>query len=210
MDRKFICDIGQAGSGKTRIGKILQKKYFNKRNVTFDLFDEYDSKFQVDTLEDLTDCIKNNLDDFSISFYPTIPVNMQSSEELQQKFLEYNLNEVCRLLFELENCSLTIEEYEYFLDRNSSVFWLNEIFRRGRHKNVSVLLISQRFPDFAIGARSQITTLIMCKQFLGYDMKLFEREYGLSIDDMSKLEKYDIATKPIEGKHFLQIGEKIL
>jgi hypothetical protein len=92
---------------------------------------------------------------------------------------------LCGLAWDVGRCTLFVEEANTVIPPHEQLApVVKDLLLRGRHKEISLVLISQRFTHLNINARSQFTRLITFHQHSEQDVKALERETGHELGDV--------------------------
>jgi hypothetical protein len=67
----------------------------------------------------------------------------------------------------------------------------SDIVAAGRHRQISILAITQRLPDVAPAFRAQVDVMIAFKQTMRYDARTLERDWGISENKVRRLEGHE-------------------
>ena len=108
----------------------------------------------------------------------------------------------------IEDCCLIVEEANIFLDPHSKITSFQRLISQGRHKQVSIICVSQRVPELPISFRAQRNTIFTFQQTEPYDLKKLE-EYGFDPEEVRSLISSKGYSEIREGTHFLSIGDEI-
>jgi|GEM_PF-4384024 len=184
---KKIVVTGKSGTGKTKLANSLIKKF--SRVIIVDTLCEY------------------NGDHIFYSFSNFLELDIKEKEKfvyVLRDCTELEIKYLCRYSKILKNVLIVIEEFEQYL----MLYDVQDLFRRGRHYGVSLLLISQRVPDFEPSIRAQITTFITFNHDEPIDLKYLELR-GLDVNIVKNLKYSTSANIPVENVHYLLQGEKI-
>jgi DNA helicase HerA-like ATPase len=193
MQRKAILDVGQSGTGKTRVARMLAERF--PRRFILDPLGEY-SGTVFESMTDVFDFFEQNadLEEFSIV--------LRSSDESDADFL-------FRLAWSVGNLLLVVEEANIYMDSRAKFPSFLQLVSRGRHRGVHLLCVSQRVPEVMIAFRAQKTSLITFLQDEPSDIDHLE-EWGFDAENIQSLERFDERFDiPVEGQHYLIIGEKL-
>lgn len=133
----IISIIGKRGSGKSTLGRAIQKGY--PRKIIIDRLGEYplnDSNIFVDTFYDFSEKIKQTLHDQSFTIVFGFDIESQNHDEL--------FNQVLRIAYYRGNVSVVIEEIHHFASPYMLPQWLRETLLTGRHRGLSLISTTQR------------------------------------------------------------------
>lgn len=134
-DRVFVC--GSTGSGKTVFGKsVLIPQY---QRVVFHDFklenaDLLNSGFALaNTPDQMMTLMVGN--EYKVLYQPLI---MSEEGNLE------DFNRVCEIIYKNGNCTLFVDECNYFADAHSIQMYHKELLTRGRSRGAGVVNLSQR------------------------------------------------------------------
>ena len=148
-NRKIICVAGKTGYGKSYLVKteIIPPL---KRLVILDVMNEYDPakcKYCY-SIEDF----RNEMSEHYNDTYFRYVLRLQDMESYE---------DAIAICMKVGNIWLLIEEASNFCSHNYINYELENILRFGRHKNLSLILITQRFQDLHLLARNNLDALIV-------------------------------------------------
>lgn len=194
-ERKIILITGKTGTGKTKLVKQLVGVF--PKVIILDTIGEYSESSYIiyDSFNDL--CLHrlhNTLYDYTV---------------VLRDFDENDIEFICQYAKIHTDVCIVIEEFEKYVENLNSFPELEDVIRRGRHYDVSMIVISQRVPDFPPTVRSQISTFITFKQDEPIDLKHLQ-DRGFIPDEVMNLQRCEGLEKPIENKHFLLRGDNIV
>lgn len=128
-EKKKILVLGKTGSGKSFLAKTLLKKY--DRYIVFDTMDEYTNGVIVDGLSELAVLWKKcHTGNFRIIYRPRRP--------------EDEIEAIAKLVYECEDLTFLCEEIDLFGSSYKISDEMSDILRRGRHKHITFIGVSQR------------------------------------------------------------------
>jgi hypothetical protein len=188
-DRKVVLVLGQTGTGKSTLTKIIRKKFH--RVITLDPMEEYEGQ------------VMNSYDEF-IDFFLNEPprsfnlvLRFTSEEEILFTF---------RSVWEIQDVLFVAEEIEQYLDPRDPDEDFDRLISFGRHHNIHLLGISRRFVEISTKFRAQCTSIFTFKQFLKRDLDALE-DMGFDPEQVKALENVKYPNPPINGTNFLTYGE---
>jgi DNA helicase HerA-like ATPase len=169
--RKVILIFGKTGTGKS----FFAKKLLSKANRAI----VFDPRFEYDGL-----------------IVSTFPVFLDVMEQIQN---DKKFRVVCRFTNEihtemalevcahyLSNYVLFLEEAEVYFDARSNNENIKHMVSYGRHKQISLVGITQRAPQINIRFRAQYTSLISFAQSEPSDLDGLDK-YGFSQEEIANL-----------------------
>lgn len=186
--RKVILIIGKTGCGKSTLCRKLRKRA--RRIVTLDPLDEYDGVIFYDYQSFLAYAKEHYSTSGHFSFTCRFDYDLDN-------------NFVFKTVWEMRNVLLTVEETEEYLDPRSLNADFLHLVKRGRHRDISLLCVTQRVPDISIKYRSQVTTLITFRQSEPNDLELLER-YGFDKERVKNLPdfQFEVLGEPLDSISF--------
>jgi hypothetical protein len=197
MKRKFLIITGMVGSGKTRLVRYLVNNC--SRVIILDPMCEYTRHGRVYT--DARSVVQffaqaKDHEDFCI---------------VCQGFSDDDKKYLFELVWTIGNVLFVMEESQYYLETKGleSNEYLANIVRRGRHRSINIIAVSQRVPDFHPDVRAQCTSFVTFKQMEAVDLKYLEKrdinpEKVLSLTPFTTPEKL-----PTIDIHYCLSGETI-
>jgi hypothetical protein len=174
--RTIIVVTGKTGYGKTYLTRKLLKKH--RRVIILDPNFEYTGTI-VSSFYEFAEYMKSEPEKFCIV------CRFEGDNDEEYLF---------RAVWEIGNCLLVIEEFADFVDEMEKGYPLHKLIRRGRHKAISILGVSQRVPDFPPVFRSQCDTIITFCQTEPIDLQRLESN-GFDPEKVSKLPYYQYELK---------------
>ena len=128
-EKKKILILGKTGSGKSCLAKSLLKKY--DRYIVFDTMDEYTDGVIVESLGELAKLWRKcHTGNFRIIYRPRRP--------------EEDVEAIAKLVYECENLTFLCEEIDLFGSAYKISDEMSDILRRGRHKEITFIGVTQR------------------------------------------------------------------
>ncbi len=170
--RHVILISGQTGSGKTFLARKIRNKA--KRVITLDPLMEYDGIIFY-TFDQFADYVKQGGTDegreFSLTCRFTNDIDI------------YSLFKLCWII---PNHLLVVEEADVYLDDIDNFKGFEDLIRRGRHQNISLLCNCQRVVDVHPKFRAQVTSFVSFQQVEPIDLKRLET-WGIREDEVQAL-----------------------
>ncbi len=128
-EKKVILILGQRGSGKSYLAKSMLKEY--NRYLVYDTLGEYEQGVFFNKLDDLKEFwLKVYQDNFRLIYQPTIP--------------RADFDEVCDLVYACGDMLFLVEEIDSFCSAQDISLPFANITQRGRHKDITLIGVSQR------------------------------------------------------------------
>jgi hypothetical protein len=154
---------GKTGMGKTRWSRAFLRS--QSRVIVMDPMLEHDG-IVFDDLGDMIDHLMR---------YPTFRVRTEFLDDFPM---------LCSIVFATGRCWLVVEETQRILpaSRKELPAPFLDLIYRGRHKRVSLLMISQRPSTVHIAARSQWTRIITFNQTEPADIGWIQSASGFDVD----------------------------
>lgn len=191
MTRKVFLITGKTGTGKSRLVKQLRQSF--ERTITLDPLEEYEGTIFFDF----------------VTFRDYVADHVEENFSLVCRFTdEQDIDLLFQAVWFVERCTLIVEEANLFFDPHSKIQSFHRLVAQGRHKEISLLCVSQRVPELPISFRAQRNTIVTFQQTEPYDLKLLEG-YGFDPVDVSELISSRGYDSLIEGTHYLVIGESL-
>lgn len=111
--------------------------------------------------------------------------------------LMYSLDDLCRIVWYFGNLNFILEESNRMLPQKKELSdEIKDILLRGRHRNIDLILVSQRFAAININIRSQYTRIFAFNQSEKADVKALEEMAGAELPllrDLQVGEYYEIS-----------------
>lgn len=121
--------MGQRGSGKSYLAKSMLKNH--NRYLIYDTLGEYEQGVFFDNLDKLKEFwLKVYQDNFRLIYQPTIP--------------RADFDEVCDLVYTCGDMMFLVEEIDCFCSAQDISLPFANITQRGRHRNITLIGVSQR------------------------------------------------------------------
>jgi len=131
IEKKVILIFGKRGSGKSFLAhKVVQDE---KKLVVFDIMSEYENGVIFDA-ENYEDCLrfwrKVYRGRFRLIYRPLKP--------------DEEIDKICELVYILGNCCFLVEEIDCYCSSHRISDQFAAIIQRGRHKNITLIGVTQR------------------------------------------------------------------
>lgn len=128
-EKKVILILGQRGSGKSYLAKLMLAEY--NRYLIYDTLGEYIKGVSFLTLQELKDFWgKTYQGNFRLIYQPVNPIE--------------DFDEVCDLVYSLGDMMFLVEEIDTFCSAQTLSTAFANIIQRGRHKDITLIGVSQR------------------------------------------------------------------
>lgn len=101
---------------------------------------------------------------------------------------DYDYEYLFKLIFELGNITLLLEEAEIYISPGSTSSNFLDLVRYGRHKNIEILGIARRASELSINFRAQVNKIYSFKQTELRDMEILEK---LGFTNLNKLAEHE-------------------
>lgn len=190
-ERKIIIITGKSGTGKTKLSREILKLFPKK--IILDILEEYEAE---KIYQGLGEFLQNE------------SVLNTSLNVCIRNFSDSDVDYICKWCLIAGDVCLAFEEFENYVSRYDSFKYLDEIIRRGRHNDVTLLAVSQRVPDFPPLFRSQITSFFTFYQDEPIDIKhLIDR--GLEEETIKELQRCEGLALPMKDIHYLCQGDTL-
>lgn len=128
-EKKVILILGQRGSGKSYLAKDLIKDC--KRLIIYDTLGEYNIGICVE-----------NLDEFKGFFLKVYPGNFKICYQPVNPINDFDI--ICDIVYECGDLTLLVEEIDTFCSAQDISDNFANIIQRGRHRNITLIGVSQR------------------------------------------------------------------
>lgn len=146
--RKIALVVGKTGYGKSRLVKKAIRRI--DRLVIFDVMNEYGLLEDIRLIESVDDFI-SVLKEVGQHGSLFVRVVLKQQEQYERCFAACNI---------VGNMTLVIEEISNFSSAHSLSPTLEQLVRFGRHVDISLVGISQRFADIGLLLRNNFDVLI--------------------------------------------------
>lgn len=191
-EKKVILIFGKRGGGKSFLAAVLLKQY--PRVLIYDTLHEYESGFIFDNIGDLARFWRRNTrGNFRLIYQPTDP--------------EKDFEQIANLVWLCGNMAFAVEEVDIFSSPHSIGDSFKNVLQRGRHRQITLIGISQR----PFGIHRLLTS--QAKEIYIFNMnEPRDREYlrallGSQIETtLDGLEKFQYA-KWMDGSEKIEVGK---
>jgi len=128
-EKKVILILGQRGSGKSYLAKNLISEI--KRLIIYDTLGEYNTGISLENLEEFKQFfLKVYQGNFKICYQPINPA------------IDFDI--ICDIVFECGELTYLVEEIDTFSSAQGISDAFANIIQKGRHKNITLIGVSQR------------------------------------------------------------------
>lgn len=168
--------LGKRGSGKTTLGRKIQSVY--PRLVIFDRLHEYECEEneEVETFDAFAEKIKWSLDQEQFKIVFRFDIEADNHDEV--------FNHALRVLYYRGSCCVVVEEVHNFASTHFLPQWFREILLTGRHRELSLILTSQRPAEIHKTLLSQSAHIFCGSMHESNDLRYLSSFMG---DDAEKL-----------------------
>jgi ABC-type dipeptide/oligopeptide/nickel transport system ATPase component len=176
--RRVIGIVGKAGSGKSTLANTLSKKF--------------DRVFLIDSDEDFDGFVCYNFKQVK-NFFDIKGYSQEVKFRISCRFEdEEEINKIFEFAWSMEKCLLVADEFSYYIEHQNLHF--QKLMFQGRHREISMIVIGQRFVQFPAELRSTFTTLISFQQTETLDLQRAEN-YGFNPDELQNLPLFQYKLK---------------
>jgi len=191
-ERKVILILGKQGSGKSTLAKRIIQRW--KRVIVFDPLAEYTGGEVVYSFDAFCDYALEHKDAASFTVICRFVGDTTSESDLSYEH-------AAKIVRELRNCLLVLEESELFIDSRTYDSAINWLISFGRHNGVSLIGIGRRPTELCVKLRSQFTTVVSFAQTEPNDLAYMEG-LGFDAEELSELDLYEFITygEPIDNE----------
>lgn len=166
---------GQRGSGKSYWVKHEIESL--SRYMVFDTMNEYEGR-KIEDLEELADHCQSAGDGFLEAVYdPSDP--------------QAELPWFCRIAYAVGNVCVIIEEVDVFADPYNMPEYLGQVVKRGRHRGVNLMAVSQRPAAVNRLLTSQASRFVIFRHFEPRDIAYFRSIIGPYAEKLPTLGLYE-------------------
>lgn len=148
-----ITILGRRGCGKSFLGKEIQKVF--PRKFIFDVINEYHGDVEIRTFGEFKAFIERIEYEKLSKFTAIIKFNIDDPRRFDV------FDQMVRVLFHLGSCTIVVEEVQNFIDPHNIGDYFSHAFTMGRHRDLSVIMTTQRPSKMHKDALSQ-STHIFC------------------------------------------------
>ncbi len=134
-----ITILGRRGCGKSFLGKQIQKIY--PRKFIFDMLHEYKvgkNDFEINNFSQFCKLI-SEIEQKGLEKFTAI---IRFGIDDESRFIVFD--EMIKVIYHLGNCTIVVEEVHNFIDSYNIGNYFSHAFTTGRHKNLSIILTTQR------------------------------------------------------------------
>jgi len=174
-----ISIFGMRGCGKSHLAREIAELF--PRKIIIDPMSEYKGDFVVSDFNNFakilkTEIIQKNNQKYTVVFRPS--PHIKSTDSL--------FDSLMRLVFELGNCLVLIDEVQLFSNPHFLPHYLKNILMIGRHRGIAVMAITQR--------PAQINKAILAQSAHIFCGQLHEKNDILHVADFINIEKNKLVT----------------
>lgn len=188
-EKKVILILGKRGSGKSHLAKTLLQQ--SKRFLVFDTLCEYKDGVIFENIKDLSDFWAEHIEkDFRLIYQPLNPV---------QEF-----DNICKLVWASGNMSFVVEELDTFCSSQNISDSFASIIQRGRHRDITLIGISQRPYGISRLITSQAKEIYTFIHTEPRDIEYLSMYMGKDVEKLRDLEQYHYLKWDHEGKISIQ------
>jgi len=178
-----ITILGRRGCGKSFLGKEIQKIF--PRKFIFDVINEYQADYIIRNYGEFQNFIlKINREEIE-KFTCVIKFDIGDQRKAEV------FDEMMRVLFHLGNCTIVVEEVQNFIDSYNISDWFSNVFTMGRHKNLSVIMTTQRPSKMHKDALSQSTHIFCGNLTAKSDISHVSDALNMKGDEIANLDDYE-------------------
>ena len=166
---KIYSIFGQKGSGKSYLSSKIIDRYYNHNYKPYIVVIDNDASYindkNLDFLKKVV--INRHTAKQSINWKSLILENRHVLfvfQDLLKEERKQVLNEILNSIYQIENTLLVTDESHLFFPKNSPAQEYERIVTGGRHANVDMIFITQRFQLMNLLAVSQADVLIVFKE----------------------------------------------
>jgi len=184
-EKKIFLVLGKRGSGKSFFVKHQLKSA--NRFLVFDTLGEYDGGVIIQDINQLIEYWGKNLNkNFRIVYQP-----LQPDDEFPA---------ICDLVWACGNMVFVVEEIDRFCDSTHLSGEFANIVQRGRHKDITLVAISQRPYRVNRTLSSQVKELYTFQQSEPRDIDFLSEFIGQDVDRVRELPLYSFLHWQSGGK----------
>ncbi len=184
-EKKIILLLGKRGGGKSYLARSMLKQY--DRYLVFDTIGEYSAEgvcFQ--NLKELGEFWEKYVDKkFRLIYQPLNPYKIVEEETGKTEF-----DLICELVWDCENMALIVEEMDAFCSPMAISDSFANIVQRGRHRNITLIGISQRpygINRLISSQAKEIYSFIMTEP---RDIEYLSQYVGKDVEQIRELKEY--------------------
>lgn len=185
QEKKVILILGKRGQGKSFLVKHHLKEF--NRFLVYDTLCEYTDGLIFTDFETLFKFWNEHLDgDFRLIYQP-----LQPDEEFSN---------ICDLVYECGNMVFIVEEIDRFSDSTHLPLEFANIVQRGRHRDITLIAISQRPYRVNRTLSSQVKELYTFQQSEPRDIDFISEFIGQDLDRVRTLPIYNYLHWTSDGR----------
>lgn len=185
-EKKVILLLGKRGSGKSYLARDMLKNY--NRYLVFDTIGEYSNQgvcFQ--DLKELGEFWEKFIDKkFRLIYQPLNPYKIIEAETGKTEF-----DLICDLVWECEDMALIVEEMDAFCGSAGISDSFANIVQRGRHRNITLIGISQRPYGISRLISSQAKEIYSFIMTEPRDIEYLSQYIGKDVDKIRDLKEFN-------------------
>lgn len=180
MNERFsIAIVGKSGSGKSFLVKSFLKRLPTPVFV-LDRMAEYSGGLVVNRFVE----IEQNFIKFPNTAHNKIYIVRALSDSTEKAVFAF--------AWIIGNCTLILEEADFYTSVYSTDAFVSNLIKRGRHRNVNLILTSQRASELSRLATSQVTLFISFHQNEPRDLENLAKRCGQEFaNEVKNLDKYE-------------------
>jgi len=184
--------LGRRGCGKTTLAKTMLAQ--KKRLIIFDPHGEYKIGLVARDFKEFSSYLLKE------RFNP----NMKITYVIDEEDINFIFYMTCKMVYEIPDCTFVIEEIGRFVTPISFPKSFDRLIRFSRHKDISIIGITQRATDIPRILRSQANMICTFQQIESGDLKYLEK--FLDADDIKAIRAFD----KFEYLEFMDTGRKTI
>lgn len=175
-EKKVNLILGQRGSGKSYLAKDLIKDI--KRLIIYDTLGEYSFGVSIENLDEFKQFfLKVYQGNFKVCYQPVSP--------------SIDFNAVCDIVYECGDLTFLVEEIDTFCSAQEISENFANIIQRGRHKNITLIGISQRPFGIPRLITSQAKTIYSFIHREPRDLEYLKAYIGDEAEKIKDLKQYE-------------------
>lgn len=175
-EKKVSLILGQRGSGKSYLAKDLIKDV--KRLIIYDTLGEYNTGISIENLDEFKQFfLKVYQGNFKICYQPVNPI--------------IDFDAVCDIVFECGDLTFLVEEIDTFASAQGISDNFANIIQRGRHKNITLIGVSQRPFGIPRLITSQAKTIYSFIHREPGDLDYLKAYIGEDAEKIKELKQYE-------------------